>query len=424
MGLKRFQVFSLFIGNLFEHYDTALFGLLSPFLAPALFPYQDPISALIFTYALIPLGMLARPLGSLLFGYIGDQYGRKQALFGALVGMACVSGCMAACPPFQTLGSLAPLLFFLGRVMQNFFAAGENMGGAICLLEQTDDGQQDLMSSFYSASTIGGILLAAAGVSLLCSLGILEEGWRLLYVVGCMTGCVGVVLRRQVPELKIKEISYPFSGAKLFSTFWIHRKALLQIALAAGFSYASYSVALVMINGFLPLISSVTQEQMAQLTTGFLVFDFCALPFFGFVAQKFSRQKVMAAAALSAAIGGVPLFILMEGGSFITILLVRLCLVLIGMGFSAPFHAWSQKLVPATDRYIVISLGYALGSQIIGAPTSAISLWFYGQTGSVASAGIYWVALALISTVVLVRQRFQLNSETAVRQVSHQIGVK
>ena len=86
--VTRPQLLSACLGNLFEHYDTALFGFLSPFLAPLFFPDQDPVTALILTFAMIPLGMLARPIGSLAFGYIGDVYGRANALFISLIGMS------------------------------------------------------------------------------------------------------------------------------------------------------------------------------------------------------------------------------------------------------------------------------------------------------------------------------------------------
>ena len=91
---SRFQLWSACLGNLFEHYDTALFGFLSPFLAPLIFPEKDPMTALILTYAIIPLGMVARPIGSLVFGYIGDVYGRRHALFLTLAGMSLISGCI------------------------------------------------------------------------------------------------------------------------------------------------------------------------------------------------------------------------------------------------------------------------------------------------------------------------------------------
>lgn len=65
MKIFRMQFWSVCLGNLFEHYDTALFGFLSPFLAPLFFPKHDPLTALILTYAIIPLGMVMRPLGAL-----------------------------------------------------------------------------------------------------------------------------------------------------------------------------------------------------------------------------------------------------------------------------------------------------------------------------------------------------------------------
>ena len=114
------QLWNACFGNLFEHYDTALFAFLAPFLAPLIFPEQESVTALILVYAIYPIGMLTRPLGSLFFGYIGDTYGRGQALFLTLSGMALVSGCIALSPTYLQAGILAPLFFVLGRAVQNF----------------------------------------------------------------------------------------------------------------------------------------------------------------------------------------------------------------------------------------------------------------------------------------------------------------
>src|SRR5262249_38651761 len=113
MKTSRSQFWNTCFGNFFEHYDTALFGFLSPFLAPLIFPEKDPMTALILTYAMLPLGMLARPFGSLVFGYLGDVYGRKYALFLTLSGMAFISCCTALSPTYNQVGILAPILFCL-----------------------------------------------------------------------------------------------------------------------------------------------------------------------------------------------------------------------------------------------------------------------------------------------------------------------
>lgn len=126
---------NILLGNLFVHYDSALFTLLSPFFAQIFFPNYDQLTALILTYGIIPLGMLARPIGSLVFGYIGDNYGRKEALVGALFGIGVVTGCIGFLPTYERVGMLAPILLLVGRICQNFFGAGESMGGAIFYLK-------------------------------------------------------------------------------------------------------------------------------------------------------------------------------------------------------------------------------------------------------------------------------------------------
>jgi MFS transporter, MHS family, proline/betaine transporter len=400
------QFLSACLGNLFEHYETALFGFLSPFLASFLFPQQDPLIALILTYAMIPLGMLARPLGALVFGYIGDVHGRKQALFLSLSGMAVISGLIALIPSYSQIGILAPVFFCLGRIIQNFFSAGETMGGAIFILENYSEKHHDFLSGLYSASTIGGILLASMGVVFLSSYQMLEEGWRILYLIGCLTAFLGCLIRRCLPstdDVSSTKSSLPhLSYSKMF---WDYRQTLLLIAVCSGFSYATYSMALVLMNGFIPLISSFTKEQMINLNTGLLILDFSALPFFGWLSSKISREKLMISTALIVAISAIPLFVLLRDASFLLVLGIRVCLVLFGVAFFAPFHAWAQKLVSPAYRYSLISFGYALGSQLLGGPTAAVSLWLFKETGNVTSISWYWVALALASWGAVVKSR-------------------
>lgn len=399
------------LGNFFEHYDTALFGFLSPFLAPLIFPDTDPMTALILTYAMIPLGMIARPLGALIFGYIGDTYGRKQALFLTLGGMSSISGCIALSPTYMQAGLFSPIIFCLGRFLQNFFAAGETMGGAIFLLENAPEKKHDFFSSLYNSTTIGGYIFASAGVAVISHFNLIDWGWRLLYSIGCLTGFFGFVIRK-----KISTNAWPISSVKHQSPIinqlkilWNQRIPLLHIIVNAGFAYASFTIALVLINGFLPFISSVTKSEMMHLNTWLLVLDFCTLPFFGWLSSRISREKVMFGASLGAILSGIPLFILLPQSSFIGIIVIRIILVFFGVAFFAPFHAWAQQIVPKEHRYAIISFGYALGSQLLGGPTAAISLWSFKMTGMISSAAWYWLLLALLSSLSLVMTKKRIK---------------
>lgn len=411
IAAKR-QLWNACIGNLFEHYDTALFGFLSPFLAPLIFPDQEAMTALMLTYAIIPLSMLARPVGAIVFGYLGDVYGREYALFLTLGGMGMVSCGISFSPTYTQVGMLAPILFFLGRVAQNFFAAGETMGGAIYVLENSSEKRHDLLSSVYSASAMGGHLLASLGVFLISRQGILDPGWRLLYLLGCTTALFGCFIRRTplTPQSSVK-FSETFYNVK--EMLWTYKKPLLFIVIGSGFAHATYSIALVLMNGLIPLVSTHTKVEVMKINTYLLILDLCGLPFFGWIASKVQREKLMLCASVGVVLLSTPLFFLLEKASLPEIIAIRVIFVLFGVSFFAPFHAWAQQLVPSKSRYAIISFGYALGSQLLGGPTAALALWCFQKTGWIWSVGWYWMLLGLASSLsIAIKLRLENKSFT------------
>ncbi|NDE82730.1 MAG: hypothetical protein EB051_03845 [Chlamydiia bacterium] len=413
MDIKRSysRIFSLCIGNLLEHYDTALFGFLSCVLAPFIFPGKEPLSALIFTYAIIPLAMLARPVGSLLFGFIGDYYGRAAALSLSLIGMGFVSLLMAIGPFFLALGLSAPLFWCLTRALQNFLGAAETCGGAIFLLESSNNKEHDILSSLYSASTIGGILLASVATALLSVLNQIENGWGYLYLFGSATALFGYWIRRQIKTEQIIEFDVQPSLKKWgIGIFWLYRRQLLSIAVCSGFSYANYSIALIVLSGFIPLVSDQSQQLMIPINTALLVIDLLLLPLFGYLASKISRYRLMLIASLSACITCAPLFFLLQGASFGIILLIRIFFVVIGAAFAAPMHALMQTWIPKAHRYSMISFGYAIGSQLLGGPSAALTLWLFKTTGSYFGMALYWMILATATSIVLLRASIKLKN--------------
>lgn len=407
-AVSRLQLWNACLGNLFEHYDTALFGFLSPFLSPLIFPEHDPMTALILTYAIIPLGMIGRPFGALIFGYIGDVYGRTRSLFLTLAGMSLVSGCFALSPTYSQVGVLAPIIFFIGRFLQNFFSAGETMGGAIFVLENSSEKHHDLLSSLYSASTMGGHLLASFGIFLLSYYNAIDPGWRVLYLFGCITALFGCIARR-FPHPAQASVKSSTTISNLKNIYLTHWKPFLLIVVSAGFATANYYVALVLMNGFIPLVSSMTKSEVMKINTYMLIFDFFALPFFGWLASKISREKLMLSASLGVVLFSMPLLMSLEGASLVGVIAVRSVFVIFGVAFFAPFHAWAQQLIPPSSRYAIISVGYALGSQLLGTPTAALALWCFKTTGMIASVSWYWMLLAMGSSLAIMMARQSEN---------------
>ena len=161
-----------------------------------------------------------------------------------------------------------------------------------------------MAESLYNASTIAGILCASAGVALLCYFQGIENGWRFLYALGSVTGALWALDPPPSEQRRRARGKDLFAHAR--PTFWQYRKALGFVAITAGFGYANYSMALVLMNGFVPLVTSLTKAQMTGLNKGLLVLDFCTLPLFGWLASKISREKIMLGAALGVLLARSP----------------------------------------------------------------------------------------------------------------------
>ena len=387
------------IGNILEHYDSALFALLAPFIAPLFFEGTDPVTALMLTYGMLPIGLLGRPLGSLFFGWMGDRLGRRRALFYSLLGMALVTVLMGLLPTYRQVGESAPVLLALCRLLQTFFAAGESSGAAIFILENTGPKKRGLLSGIYDASSIGGILLASSLVTWFSYQEAVEEMWRVLFLWGGVTAVFALFIRFNTEESQ-EFIQSP----GLLQGLAESRSALLAIIFASGFSYTTYAFAFTLMNGYIPLVTAITKPEVMQVNTLLLVFDMLLLPCFGFLTNRLKKERVMLFGAWGMVISALPLFYALEGASLGVVIGIRMVILFFGVAFAAPYHAWAMEQVLPQYRYSVLSLGQSLGSQLIGAPTAMICLWLYQQIGGSMTPGFY-LMFAAVGAIYALRQR-------------------
>lgn len=397
------------VGNMLEHYDVALFGLLAPFIAPHFFGEKDPIIALIMTYALIPLSLITEPLGSLVFGRIGDRYGRRQALLISLVSTAIITFSLGCLPSYKAIGALSPLLLALLRMMQSFCAAGEVVGAAIFALEHTDKTKRSLMNGFYDASSVIGTLLASFALTVFSAKDWVSDHWRVLFWLGGIPALFGIFLR--LKSIESSEYTLSKKSDTIFVLIMRYKSCILSIILASGFTYTTYAFAFTLMNGYIPLVTSLTASQVIEINTWLLLVDILTLPLFGWLADKFGKEKIMLTATMTSFFVSIPLFSMMHGADIFFVIFVRFSIVLIGVAFAASYYVWAIEQVAPQDRYTIIALSGSIGSQLIGAPSSAISLWLYHQLQWVGAPGVYLALVALFAFYGIKRQsNFKLVS--------------
>ena len=180
-------IVSCSVGNILEWYDFGLFTIFSSLFSRIFFPANNAQTAMIETVGIFAIGFLARPIGALIFGYMGDRYGRASTLRLSILTITIPTLLIGIMPTYQQIGVAAPILLMLIRIMQGISIGGEYSGNLIYLAETAPDRYRATFTTFASMGSNFGILLASfIGMlsSVLFSSATLESwGWRIPYLL-------------------------------------------------------------------------------------------------------------------------------------------------------------------------------------------------------------------------------------------------
>lgn len=201
-GALRKTVLACMMGNALEWYDFILYGYFVTLISQQIFPpAQDPMRLLLQGYGIFFLGFLMRPLGAVIFGLIGDRWGRKRALMASIFCMAVPTFLIGLIPTYAMVGLWAPLILTLLRLLQGLSMGGEFTGSMICVAEEAPPARQGLWASLVMCSALLGLLMGSL-VCLLLSFGLESDalamwGWRLPFLASIVGSSIGWSLRRQ-----------------------------------------------------------------------------------------------------------------------------------------------------------------------------------------------------------------------------------
>lgn len=389
---RRAQVGAV-LGNAVEYYDQSVYAYLAPFIAPIFFPTDDPVIGLIFTYLLLPIGLISRPMGAYIIGSMGDYTGRKTALMISVIGMGTATFAIGCLPTYKDVGLLSPCLLILCRIFQSFFVGAEFNGGAIYALEHTPAQRRGAISGLYSAGAVMGMLTASVVAWILSLYPLLT--WRFpfyLSFLGAFMACYFRLYMKELPAAK-HLIEEKISFSQLISRYRID---FLRVIGVAGLFNAIYIIPTVFLNTYIPIISNLSMENMLLLSSCGLAIYMGSLILFGFLSDRFSVKNVMKISSLSIIILSYPLFFLLYNVSLIKIFIFKGLFAILAGAFNGVFHVWSLNIFKFSHRYRGISLAYSLGSQTIGSSAPAICLWMWHKTHYVSAPSIYLIICGII----------------------------
>ncbi|KTC87242.1 major facilitator family transporter [Legionella drozanskii LLAP-1] len=171
------------MGTVFEWYDFTIYVYLSKVMSDLFFPNNDQRVSFLLYFTVFILSYLIRPLGGILFGYIGDRYGRKKVLFITLLTMTVSTLFMGLIPTYQEIGVLAPLAILILRLAQGLSVGGEGIGATTLIIESCEKGKSFLTSIIWASSGVGILIASLVATSLFLifdSNQMLTFGWRMI----------------------------------------------------------------------------------------------------------------------------------------------------------------------------------------------------------------------------------------------------
>lgn len=427
-GLKKVVLASM-AGTVVEWYEFFLYAtaaslVFGTFFFPTATTALDGIIAAFVTYA---VGFIARPLGGIVFGQIGDKLGRKQTLQVTIILVGASTFLMGCLPGFVTAGYWAPALLVLLRFIQGFAVGGEWGGAVLLVAEQSPNRSRGFWASWPQAAVPVGNLLATLVLLvmswILPSAQFLGWGWRVAFWLSAVIVVVGYYIRTRVTEAPIfieaqqkaaaeKAPGNTAAGAGAgtakgarYGLSEVLRSYPKQVLQAMGLRFAENILYYIIISFTIVYLKTVHSYDTSQLLLALLIahaVHFAIIPQVGRLADRFGRKPVYLAGAVlgaSWAFFAFPLFDTLN--PFVIVFAVTIGLCFHGLMYAGQ-PAIMAEMFPTRMRYSGVSLGYQVTSILAGSLAPIIAIALLQKFHSWVPVAIYiLVACAITAATVL-----------------------
>lgn len=408
-GQMRKLVFASVLGNALEWYDFFLYGTAAALVfGPLFFPVGgDPMQGTLLAFSGFAVGFLARPLGGIVFGHLGDRYSRKMTLIMTLTLMGATTFVIGLLPTYAQIGIWAPLSLITLRFLQGVASGGEWGGGVLMLSENAPASRRGYFTAWSQMGVSGGFVLSAFAFYLVQKLPeaeLMSWGWRVPFLLSIVIFLVGVYIRKNIRESKAFTQARPEEKHEKIPLMVLvreHPKALMQaIALRLpenGASYIFFTFSVV----YAKHIGIGTGEIISAVTLAMLV-EFFSILFWGALSDRIGLKPVYYIGVIGLLVMAFPFFWLLSTGDYGWIMLA----MLLGLPFCHGAMIGTQPcimsdLFPVRVRYSGLALGHEVGSIFSGGlgPMLAVALLMHFDASwpisllLMAYALLAWIAL-------------------------------
>lgn len=376
--LSKKMIVSCFLASCLEIYDFVIFAFLTPLLQKNYFTFLDKETILIVSYILFAIGFIFRPIGSLIFGYVGDVFGRRKALVSSISLMGSCSLIMCFLPTYEILGLVSCYIIVLVRIIQGISVGGEFTGALVFAIEHTDKRQAGLIGGILAGGGAGGMLLATLVSNILQNPWFPEYSWRFAFLLGFGLSIIGYFIRQKLTETPVfQNLESARNKVPLVEGIKKFKLKCITTTLIAAANGACMYFAVVFLPNHLKQLTNIETKWMPLLMTSLVLMG---TPVAGTFSDKMNRPLMLIISSILM-VFYLPFMlnsVVNLGESFIVV-----CFVIYGLIFSvmaSTINTYAIEIFLPPYRMSCSSFFYSLGMGLIGGtvPTVAalIVRWF------------------------------------------------
>lgn len=416
------SVLSSSVGNVLEWYEYTLYAYFATVISSLFFPTDNAVVSMLMTFATFAIGLAARPVGGIIFGYLGDRYSRRKTLALTVLLMSIPTLFIGLLPTYKTIGIIAPISLVILRILQGIALGGEFGSSCVYLYESVPQNKRGFFGCMALTGVGLGLVLSACTIFIVESYASQEAiyayAWRIPFFISVLGALMTFYMRKTLLETEdfiLAKHERELIKNPFMEMLKNHKKTLLSMFAIFLTTQVSFFIVFIFGKSMMIKFLNFNTHDAGKFNLLTVVSYTLSTVFFGYLSDKINKRYIILFGTLGIFLSAYPFIYFLKAAYPAMILLFSLLMgALIGMteGTLNPLVAES---FPATIRTTSVAFCWNFTAIAFGGFAPIISMWLIEHLGGVDTVAYYLMAVCVVTMSVTLS--LLLKSKKKIRYV-------